>query len=201
MNQDDRSGFRRSFGEMNGPSHMRGQMSVVFNTLGGDGTRRDGESNRYPVELPGGITRWNYPVELPGGIRGFRRRLPGARRNRLPRNTRPDATQLNAHGRRNQRDERSTRPRLRLRLPPRHLGQRSPASRGTRHRNGPQHAEPDYGVLVVSAFINGNWNVLNVIGADDLCFALAAAGVIRRHQASYRATSITPSPPPQETLG
>ena len=42
---------------------MRGQMSVVFNTLGGDGTRRDGESNRYPVELPGGITRWNYPVE------------------------------------------------------------------------------------------------------------------------------------------
>ena len=97
MNQDDRSGFRRSFGEMNGPSHMRGQMSVVFNTLGGDGSRRDGESNRYPVELPGGITRWNYPVELPGGIRGFRRRLPGARRNRLPRNTRPDATQLNAH--------------------------------------------------------------------------------------------------------
>ena len=68
MNQDDRSGFRRSFGEMNGPSHMRGQMSVVFNTLGGDGSRRDGESNRYPVELPGGITRWNYPVELPGGI-------------------------------------------------------------------------------------------------------------------------------------
>ena len=64
---------------------MRGQMSVVFNTLGGDGTRRDGESNRYPVELP-------------GGIRGFRRRLPGVRRNRLPSNTRPDATQLNAHG-------------------------------------------------------------------------------------------------------
>ena len=65
----------------------------------------------------------------------------------------------------------------------------------------PNTAEPDYGVLVVSAFTNGNWNVLNVIGADDLCFALAAAGVIRRHRASYRATSITPSPPPQETLG
>ena len=48
----------------------------------------------------------------------------------------------------------------------------------------PNTAEPDYGVLVVSAFTNGNWNVLNVIGADDLCFALAAAGVIRRHQAS-----------------
>ena len=65
MNQDDRSGFRRSFGEMNGPSHMRGQMSVVFNTLGGDGSRRDGESNRYPVELPGGITRWNPGLSPP----------------------------------------------------------------------------------------------------------------------------------------
>ena len=205
MNQDDRSGFRRSFGEMNGPSHMWGQMSVVFNTLGGDGSRRDGESNRYPVELPGGITRWNYPVELPGGITrwnypvelpgGITRWNPGLSPPPSRSAPKPAPSQYSAgrhatqcprlqqlnHGRRNQRDERSTRPRLRLRFPPRHLGQRSPASRGTRHRNGPQHAEPDYGVLVVSAFTNGNWNVLNVIGADDLCFALAAAGVIRRH--------------------
>ena len=100
MNQDDRSGFRRSFGEMNGPSHMRGQMSVVFtrwNYPVEHPRRRRQPQGRRKQPLPGGITRWNYPVELPGGIRGFRRRLPGVRRNRLPRNTRPDATQLNAH--------------------------------------------------------------------------------------------------------
>ena len=169
---------------------MRGQMSVVFNTLGGDGTRRDGESNRYPVELPGGITRWNYPVELPGGITrwnypvesgAFAAAFPEraetgslAILGRTPRNSMPTAGGTNGMNAPHAHDCGYAF----------HLDTWANAAQPVGEHGiemDPNTAEPDSGVLVVSAFINGNWNVLNVIGADDLCFALAAAGVIRRH--------------------